>query len=161
MKKVLLLLVLPFLLGFCKLHFGEGQLNLWVQASPPPFSADYAKVNIIKVSLHFVGHYDVDLEMEPVEVDFLPVGEAQLVGTFVLGTGSYDKLNLEFGAATLGVGGLDYEAEIAEPSISVPIKLEVKKEAPVVLRIFIDGSSFSYSGEGRFTFTPVVYATVE
>ncbi len=161
MRKLLLTLGLFFLLGFCKIHLGEGQLNLWVQTTSPPFSVDYAKVNIIKVSLHFVGHYDVDLEMEPVEVAFLSGAEAQLVGTFLLNTGSYDKLNIEFGGATLGMGGLDYEVEITEPRVSVPVKLEVSKETPVVLRVFIDGSSFSYSGEGKFTFTPVVYATVE
>ncbi len=161
MKKLLLVLFLLGFLGFCKIHLGEGQVNFWVQTTPPPFSADYARVNIVKISLHFVGHSDVDLNVDPVEVDFSPGAGAQMVGTFLLNTGSYDRLTLEFGGALLSMGGLEYEVDMKEGRVTLPVKLEVTRDTPRTLRIFMEGSSFAYQGGGKFTFSPVISVSVE
>ncbi len=160
MAKFLIAAISILFLPSCGLvHLGEGKVNLVVDHSFVGFPADSVKITINKVSVHLAGHYDVDLGIDPADVEFTGTGAITL-GSFGLNAGSYDSVKIEFGGGEVVVAGESFPVEMISSSIRVPVDFKVEKDGEVTLIIKIEGSSFVSTG-GGFQFNPVVSVAVQ
>ncbi len=159
-KFVIILISLLFLVSSCGLvHLGEGKVNLVIDHSLPGFAADSVKITVNKISVHLAGHSDVDLGIDPVDIEFTSQGGVSL-GSFSLDAGSYDSIKIEFGGGEVVIGGQSFQVELVSPSVRVPVSFKVENGGEVTLIIKIEGSSFIAAG-GSFQFNPVVSVAVQ
>ncbi len=158
--KFVIVLISLFFLASCGLvHLGEGKVNLVIDHSFPGFAADSVKITVNKISVHLAGHYDVDLGIEPADVEFTSQGAISL-GSFGLNAGSYDSIKIEFGGGEVVIGGQSFQVEMVSSSVKVPVDFKVEKDGELTLIIKLEGNSFVSAG-GSFQFNPVVSVAVQ
>lgn len=148
-------------LNSCAIHFGEGDVEIWVDHTPATIGVQSAVVYMKSVELGFVGHGNVKVPIDPVEINLAIPQGAIPGGTFSLDSGSYNRIILTFSGGTAVYNDTEYEITVENPTVEIDKKFELKKDEKLRIFITLEGSSLTIGSGPSFKLNPVVYVSVE
>jgi len=153
--------ILLLTLSSCVLHLGQGTVEVWVDHTPTSLPLSSAAVYVSSVKLHFLGHGDVDVPVETVDVDLKASQRSQLIASFDANSGSYNGLKAEFSAGKAVYEETEYDIQVEEPDVEFNTDFQVEKGGKRKIVLTIAGNSLIMGTGPSFTFTPKVSISVQ
>ncbi len=156
-------LIIPILLltlSSCVLHLGQGTVEVWIDHVPTSIPVSSAVVYVSSVKLHFLGHGDINVPVETVNVDLKASQQPQLIASFDANSGSYNGLKVGFSTGKAVYKETEYDIQIENPDVEFNTDFQVEKNGKRKIVLTIEGNSLVMEAGPTFTFTPKVSISV-
>lgn len=164
MRKIFLAFFVGILLlffGSCNIHFGDGDVEIWVDHTPSTLGVQSAVIYLKSVELGFVGHGTEKITMDPVEINLAAPQGAVPGGTSQMNAGSYNKVILTFSGGTVLYNDVEYDIQVENSTVEIEKDFEVTRDGKIRIFITVEGSSLIIDSGPGFKLNPVVYISVE
>lgn len=145
----------------CAIHFGQGDVEIWVDHTPSTIGVQSAVVYMKSMELGFVGHGNVKIPIDSVDINLAIPQGAVPGGTFSLDSGSYNKIILTFSGGTAIYNDTEYEITMENPTVEIEKNFDLKKDEKLRIFITLEGSSLLMDSGPSFRLNPVVYVSIE